>query len=167
MLTFPRFVRPAVLLAAAFIGACATATPYQPMDHGQGYAEQRIESNRYRIHFAGNSSTPKETVENYLLFRAAEFTLAQGYDYFVAERRATDVETHYFQSAGAGFGYYWHPRLMLSAGTIQTLNEFDAYADVVLFKGDKPATELRAFDAREVVENLAPLIRRPAAAAAE
>ena len=65
----------AIALAAALTG-CATPTPYQPNIPGQavsgGYSETKIESNRWRVTFAGNTLTSRETVEGYLLFRAAE-----------------------------------------------------------------------------------------------
>src|SRR3546814_2342802 len=73
----------AALACAAGLAACVSVTPYQPASKGYGYSEQRIENNRFRINFAGNSDTPKQTVETYLLFRAAELTLKSGYDYFV------------------------------------------------------------------------------------
>jgi hypothetical protein len=42
-----------------------------------GYSDQQIESNRFRVSFAGNSLTARETVERYLLYRAAELTVQQ------------------------------------------------------------------------------------------
>ncbi|MFW2344234.1 MAG: CC0125/CC1285 family lipoprotein, partial [Brevundimonas mediterranea] len=45
-------------VAGLALAACATATPYQPAGfNGErgGYAEQRVENNRYRVSFAGNS----------------------------------------------------------------------------------------------------------------
>jgi hypothetical protein len=50
----------------------------------------RIETNRFRVSFAGNSMTSRETVERYLLFRAAEITLQQGYDGFEMADRSTE-----------------------------------------------------------------------------
>ena len=101
------------LLATAVLAACATATPYQPATDGYGYAEQRIENNRFRIVFNGNSETPRQTVETYLLYRAAELTLQSGYDYFVFASDSTDSSTRYLQSF-SGYGgwgpYYWGPR---------------------------------------------------------
>jgi hypothetical protein len=61
-------------IAGLTLAACATATPYQPAGYnGQrgGYAEQRLESDRYRVTFAGNSLTSREQVEMALLLRAA------------------------------------------------------------------------------------------------
>ena len=53
----------AVTLAAGIaLAACATATPYQPAGfNGQrgGYAEQRLENNRFRVSFSGNSVTSR------------------------------------------------------------------------------------------------------------
>src|SRR5690606_20927523 len=47
-------------VAALALAACATATPYQPLGPGSsggGYSEQRLESDRYMVSFAGNSVT--------------------------------------------------------------------------------------------------------------
>ena len=76
-----------LLVAAAIVTTLATAacqsgpTPYQPgAGRDLGYTESRIENDRYRIAFKGNSLTDRETVENYMLYRAAELTLQNGYD---------------------------------------------------------------------------------------
>ena len=56
--------RIAPLAIAAVLAACATETPYSPADdRGYGFTEQKIESDRYRITFAGNSLTDRQTVE--------------------------------------------------------------------------------------------------------
>ena len=79
------------LAALMVLGACATATPYQAAtDNQRGYENQQIESNRWQISFAGNSLTDRQTVETYLLYRAAELTDMEGYDYFSVVQRATD-----------------------------------------------------------------------------
>jgi len=92
------------LAALALVGACATATPYQAASSGQkGYLNQQIESDRWNISFAGNSLTDRKTVETYLLYRAAELTDLEGYDYFRVVRRETDENRRYLSS---GFGGY-------------------------------------------------------------
>ncbi|MGH6963038.1 MAG: CC0125/CC1285 family lipoprotein, partial [Phenylobacterium sp.] len=109
----------AALVLAAGLTACATPTPYQPKAPGQsssgGYSEMRIEPNRFRVSFAGNSVTPREKVEGYLLFRAAELTLQNGDDWFYIDNRTTDktvrtyVDTPFYGPwYGPGFGY-WGP----------------------------------------------------------
>lgn len=92
------------LAALVVLGACATATPYQAALGGQkGYANQQIESNRWQISFAGNSLTDRQTVETYLLYRAAELTDQEGYDYFRVIQRATDEDR---RVVSTGFGAY-------------------------------------------------------------
>ncbi|MEO1552981.1 MAG: hypothetical protein AAFR82_03535 [Pseudomonadota bacterium] len=92
------------LAALAFLGACATATPYQAALDGQkGYENQRIESDRWNISFAGNSLTDRQTVETYLLYRAAELTDMEGYDFFRVVQRETDEDRRLISS---GFGGY-------------------------------------------------------------
>lgn len=156
------------LLAASFLvlaaAGCATATPYHPADRagGEGYSDQRIESNRYRIHFSGNSMTQKQMVENYLLYRAAELTLANGFDYFVTTDKSTNVDTRYEQTISGGFGYYWFPRMGLGLSTSYPVSEYDAEAEIVMFKGKKPENDPKAFDAHEVKANLESGVVRPA-----
>ena len=101
MLT-PKFA-PA-LAALVLLGACATATPYQAALDGQkGYENQQIESDRWSISFAGNSLTDRKTVETYLLYRAAELTDLEGFDYFRVVQRETDEDRRLISS---GFGAY-------------------------------------------------------------
>jgi hypothetical protein len=84
------------LVLAAGLSACVSPTPYQPNVRGSatsgGYSETRIEPNRWRVDFAGNSMTSRETVEGYLLFRAAELTLQNGDDWFSIVDRQTDAK---------------------------------------------------------------------------
>ena len=152
-----------IVLAVACAG-CATVTPYQPVQRGEGYSEQKLEDNRFRVRFAGNRLTPKETVQNYLLFRAAEITLQNGHDYFVTLEQETDKETTQYQtiSFGTGFGrWYWYPFGTVGVATTRAATEFVAEAHILTFAGEKPANEPGAFDARQIVNNLGPRIVRP------
>ena len=91
--------------AALLVGACATETTYRPAT-GQGfsrtgYTDRQVEQNRFMVSFAGNSSTPRDTVERYLLFRAAEITLQDGGDYFVMVNRDTDLQSRTYTTPGS------------------------------------------------------------------
>ncbi len=91
--------------AAAILSACATTTPYQPASKPgafDGFTQTLIENDRARVSFAGNSLTQRETVENYLIFRAAELALERGYDHFTLEERDTEAKTR-LSSTGTGF----------------------------------------------------------------
>jgi hypothetical protein len=104
------FARIAVVIAfAGLLAACVTATPYQPAPpRGFGYSEERLDQNKYRVTFRGNSLTKRETVEDYLLYRAAELTLQNGYSHFLIIGRDTEAKTRYrywidLMAAAAGF----------------------------------------------------------------
>ena len=60
-----------------------------------GYTDLQLSPNRYRVTFSGNSATRREDVENYLLRRAAEVTLAAGYTHFAFDQRDTEARTYY------------------------------------------------------------------------
>lgn len=109
----------ALIASAAVLTACATATPYQPavdQNARNGFSEQQIEKDRARVTFDGNSLTDRETVETYLLYRAAELTKQNGYDHFILTDRATDKKSR-IRSTGFNDPYYgffdysyFHPR---------------------------------------------------------
>ncbi|KTF69786.1 CC0125/CC1285 family lipoprotein [Sphingomonas sp. HT-1] len=107
------------------LASCMTATPYQPASASgsirNGYSDEQIEENRFRVSFSGNSLTSRETVERYLLYRSAELTLQNGFDYFILAERDTEKKTQTYTTPGVGgagwggFGYgggwggYWSP----------------------------------------------------------
>lgn len=167
------------LVLAAFLAACATATPYQPAvaDGGDGYVERQIEQNRYSVSFSGNIVTERETVETYLLYRAAELTIAKGYDYFIVANRLMDAKRTYHSFGPTGFYPGFYPNYMYYGPhwgwrhyydpfyddvTIRETVRYQAAAEIVMFKGRKPAADPHAFDARDVQASLAPKVQRPA-----
>lgn len=153
------------------MSACTAATPYQPADGGFGYATQQIEDDRYRITFAGNADTPRETVQNYLLYRAAEVTLESGHDYFKVVGQDLERSTRYFGTVDPLFyPGYWYGRRGFHApfagySTIDAhpVDRYSASADIVVFEGEKPAGDVNAYDASDVVRRLEPAILRPGA----
>ena len=162
------------LAAILGLAGCATDTPYQPADnYGRGFSEQKLEGNRYRVTFEGNSLTDLETVGNYLLFRAAEVTVQRGFDYFVVADRNIDEKTYtryYYSGFGHPFGFYhtgfgYHDRHGFYGGAYgdgyaRERTSYKAMADIVMFSGDKPASDAAAYDARDIMNNLRPTIRR-------
>ena len=185
---------PMLLLSAASLSACMTATPYQPYQpeltagvHG-GYSEQRLAPDRYLVRFHGNELTARDRVEGYLLYRAAELAAQNGYDWFLIVDRHTEheVETYirpdplYRPWYGSDYGYWrphwryyrqgygwdvWHPEFdrpfWADRSTVTRVESFEAEADITLHKGEMPAAEPRAFEAREVITRLGSTIERP------
>jgi len=81
---------PAVTISSALLTACATLAPYGPQVRpgGQGFSEQQIESDRYRITYNGVGATGP--VADRSLLRAAQLTIEQGYDWFEVTQRYID-----------------------------------------------------------------------------
>lgn len=101
-----KFLIPA-LAACAVLGACATATPYQPaVNSNGGYENQQIESNRWALSFSGNSLTDRRTVESYLLYRAAELTTQNGFDNFQIVNRETDTRSRFIATGFSSPFFY-------------------------------------------------------------
>jgi hypothetical protein len=180
-------IRRLMIIAAAGLAltACETATPYQPAgapgaQASGGYSDQQIEANRWRVTFAGNSLTSRETVERYLLFRAAQLTVDQGFDWFEAVDRHTNQQTSFVgDTPYGGWGGYWGPRWGLyrpgfgwgygywgdpfwgGPVDVEQVSRFEASAEILMGHGPKPASDPRAFEARAVLSHLGPSIKYP------
>jgi hypothetical protein len=165
-----------IAATAAFLAlaACATSTPYGPASESNpyGFSDQRIEDNRYRIVFRGNSSTTRETVETFLLYRAAELTVQNGFDYFIVSEQDTETSKRYSTTPSPAFygryyygygpyccafpyyAYGWGWGLPYDDYTTREYTRYTAIAFVTMHKGTKPADNPQAFDARSVMDNL-------------
>ncbi len=177
-----------VLMAVAgalVLGACATsATPYQPAGLNGvrgGYSEQRLENNRFRVSFAGNSVTDRDKVEMSLLLRAAELTVENGYDWFQTVERATDRDSRFYARPDPfyydRYSPFWGPRWRFHnrgywsnwdpywgrSVDVQQVDRYEATAEIIMGRGEKPAADTNAFTAREVIQNLSSRVTRPTA----
>src|SRR5665213_705211 len=185
----------AVLTIAAALGlglsACETATLYQPRIAGAhigGYSEERIDASHWRVHFSGNSVTSRETVEKYLLYRAAELTIQQGGDWFEATDTNTERRTRYYlerdpfydSAYGMEYGWGWRPywryyrpflgwrtwdplrndRFWTDSYELREISRYVATVEIAIGKGPKPEGR-RVLDARDVLANLGPSVIRP------
>jgi len=167
-----------VAACAATLAACVTATPYGPATgkNPYGFSEQRIEQDRYRIVFRGNSSTTRETVETFLLFRAAELTVESGFDHFIVTEQDTEASRRYTRSGSpAFFGRYAYgyrpyccafPYYAYGFGwggdpfydDVREITRYSAIAFIAMGKGPKPGDNPQAFDARDVLQSLGPTV---------
>lgn len=190
---FSALVLPALAGLALALGGCAaTTTPYQPASASSkvkgGYSEVQLASDRYRVTFEGNNLTSHDTVEGYLLYRSAELTLAQGYDWFSIVQRETEhrverrveLDPFYRPWYGSAYAYWlpewryygrpygwrsWYPYggdpFWASRIDVRTVEQFEATAEIVMHRGPKPEGNGKSFDARDVVATLGPKIERP------
>ncbi len=95
-----------------------------------------MEPGVYRVSFEGNGYSNRATVESYLLYRAAELTVRDGYDWFVLQNRDSDSQ--------------WDPKYGQTGLT--------STAIVRMFKGQRPPNV--GHDAAAIMKTMGPSIRR-------
>ncbi|ATQ42591.1 CC0125/CC1285 family lipoprotein [Caulobacter mirabilis] len=160
-----------VLIAAGLalsLAACATTpTVYQPApgQTGVGFSDYRIESGRYRVTFNGGPGAPMSQVADYALLRAAEVSLADGYDWFrVVDRQdrrdgqpsggGPRVSVGGGTSSWSGGGWRGSGSSVgIGIGTSFDLSGGPSYSrsiEVLAGKGAKPA-DSDVYDARDIV----------------
>ena len=169
-----RLFRGGVLtLAACLLAGCSVPSPYAPRLEGQqtGYTDRALTQTRYRITFTGNTVTSRETVESYLLLRAAEVTRAAGYGAFIFDTRNTSANQSYqtipyaspdpFGPPGwgrrGGFGYWGG--LGFAYDPMQDVvvrTNYEGYAEIILLTPEQASKEPRAVNAAEVISHIGP-----------
>lgn len=183
--SWARFTRAiSVSLAVAFLASCATGPEYKPRAEGEsiGYTDLQLGPNRYRVTYTGNSGIRRENVENYLLRRAAELTLAAGYTHFAFDQRDTEARTYYrenFSTFDPVFGYpYFGPRAFYWSswpyfspysgfgpygygfgygyGDYRPVTSYSAYAEIVMLNTEQTAGNPDALDAQFLLRQLTP-----------
>lgn len=155
-----------------FVMGCATPTPYQKANIlGKGYNDQKLDRDKFRVSFKGNKLTERDTVETYLVYRAAEFTLEQGYSYFRMIQWNTDRHTQHESISPVVYGYYaqntqmfpyyvYGNPMMVRGGTMES-NEYEAVAFVTMAEKLSAEQAEVYYNAKQVLENLKDKIIRP------
>ncbi len=79
------------MLFIMVIGGCATQSAYKAAKgDSSGYKEIALAANHYRVQFKMNGYA-RTNAQKYALMRASELTTAQGYDWFVVEKRTLRI----------------------------------------------------------------------------
>lgn len=182
-----------VVAAGMLLSACATGTPYQPYRshfaggiHG-GYSEQRLAPDRYLVRFHGNSLTSRDRVEGYMLYRAAELTVQNGFDWFLVLDRNVEHNVHTIVRPDPLYraqyppGYEgWRPDWNIytrrggwsswyGSGSpswsekydVRQIEAFETSAQIQMNRAPMPANDARGIDARKALLDLGPTIERP------
>ena len=113
-----------------------------------GYSDEPIDSTTYQVTFAGNSATSPVDVDRYALYRAAEVTVDKGFDYFVVLNTEDDVSKK-------TFGMVNETQL-----TTTTYKEHTSTKTIRMFKGQRPADNSNAYDAKSMISVMGPTIAR-------
>lgn len=180
----------ALSAAVISLGACNQSTPYAPQSASStaqdfGYSSTRLGEGMYRVSFAGNQFTSRETVEDYLLYRAAELTRQQNYTGFTLEREnvdrtvATDVDTYpatgvgtyqtftpYYGFYGTGGVYSTYDPFLGgpfpgTAVDLDRVNRYEARATIQMHRGTPPSRSQPSYDAAGVMDRLQSTVKMP------
>jgi hypothetical protein len=181
---FPKAL--AATLAVTLLAACETGPVYKPRAAGEtvGYTDLQLSPNRYRVTFSANSATKREDVENSLLRRAAEVTLAAGYTHFVFDQRDTEARTYYrsdfidpyfggplygprawYWSSWPSYGYpygafgpYGYGPYGYGPGYnyVRPVTSYSAFAEIVMLTTEQTAGNPDALDAQFLIQRLVP-----------
>lgn len=176
----------AAMLAVTLLAACETGPVYKPRGPGEsvGYTDLQLSPNRYRVTFSASSATKREDVENYLLRRAAEVTLAAGYTHFVFDQRDTEARTYYRSDfidpyfGGPFYGprawywtswpYYGYPYGAFGPygygpygygpgyNYVRPVTSYSAFAEIVMLTTQETAGNPDALDAQFLLQRLVP-----------
>ncbi|WP_299692172.1 hypothetical protein [Hydrocarboniphaga sp.] len=159
---------------ALLLSACASQMPYQPAARADtyGYSETKLTSDRYRVVFTGNASTPADATRDFALLRAAELTLQNGNDWFQLASRNTDTKT---QASTVDTGPDYLPRQAVyqrcgllrcesvvttspgviggGASTTSSSTSYTSEVEIVMGKNPMPQTS-ESYDARQTATSL-------------
>jgi hypothetical protein len=152
-----------VAALSAALAACATTpTVFAPAAGPQavGFSELKIEPGRYRVTFRGGRGAPMAQVSDYALLRAADLTIADGYDWFrvvdriVMESAGAGGPQVSFGAAGGSGGH--RSNVGLGVGTTFNLDGGPALSqtlEILMGRGAKPA-DGEVYDARQVRQTI-------------
>jgi hypothetical protein len=122
------------------------------------------------VTFTGNSATPRDQVEDALLRRAAEVSLAAGSGHFMFDTRDTKANTRVdafpepdpVWNGGWMWGRRGYFRPAFGYGAFGpdvdfvTTTSYQAYAEIVTLNDSQAAQEPRSVDAHAVLQHLPP-----------
>lgn len=154
--------------AVIVLAGCASATLYQPAatPEAYGYRAINLTPDRYRVSFTGNYLTPREKVETYALYRAAEVTVEAGYERFKLVSRETEAITDYDSGGGVtiGYGGFWNPffgGISTGLGGGDTDNRYRTVAEILVGPRIEGAEGADIYDASELLSTLDRRVLRP------
>ena len=145
-------------------------TPYQAAlaGGGSGYSEVWNSENRAEVRFAGNWRTDRQTVEDGLLFRAAELAEQRGAPNFAVHDKTVErnvyetLETPPFPSWWYRDRDRWHGAYGRFPTRVRSWTVYTAVMQIeVLSEGAEPPANVEIRNTQAVLDELALTVRRP------
>jgi len=149
-----------VALVIILLGGCASQSAYKAAKgESSGYKEIALAENHYRVQFKVNGSS-RASAQKYALMRASELTIAQGYDWFVIDKRTTrtlnepdpfNSNTRPFMTRNCGLlGCRNQTQLPAQLDVDASDTETIVILEIHMGRGVRP--EQKSYDAREMWE---------------
>lgn len=163
-----------LIIFSSLLTGCATvyapAGNFAGFDYG-GYSDTRVNGNTAIVRFSANYRTPMGRVTGYMLYRCAQVTVNNGFDYFVVTSTTNsplnidiDTETsynHYQTYPPKMYNSYYQSTRIAGFDVSPTLAADDtskikgSAAVIKMFNG-KPWGVPNAFSARDVLSHYGP-----------
>lgn len=124
------------MILTALLAGCVTK--YHPKSGTGGYTDAQLQPDVFTVSFAGNANTSLEIVKSYSLYRCAELTVANGFDYFVIIDQ--DKTSQWNASAGAGSAVEY--------------NYYTVAHTIKVHKGARPTDDPNAYDAHFLLSSM-------------
>ncbi len=151
------------------LAACETPTYYQAATRpgAVGYTDYQIEPGRYRINFQGGDGAPAGQIRDFVMLRAAQVTLRDGYDWFrIVDREGAIAPPRNRGSVSIGIGGFNFGRgggFGGGASVSQPIGggpQIGRSIEILTGHGQPP--DAGAYDARAVDRSLGPRAAPPA-----
>lgn len=156
----------AAVCFALLLSACAT--PYGKYGIAGGYTDSRIDENTFSISVDTNGFTNQQTTSMHALYRAAELTVENGFDFFVIASGANNSTSMAMAMPGSstsnttvnayGSTAYARTTTTYAPTTVVPMVFPNSTLTIKSFKGVKPEEATNAYDARAVMKYLGPQI---------
>lgn len=163
-----------LLIAITVLCACASRPVYRQAENGGfGYQESKLSDTQYRVHFKA-FGTDKMKAMDYVMLRAAEVTLENGYSWFKVTNRQTTIDkenvgwepnvgfrqryTRVTECSGNRCRKVLYPMTGFDTGIFiggTDRKEIESIISIVLGKGEA-SDDPDIFDANQVRTNLLP-----------
>jgi hypothetical protein len=132
------------LVVTSFLGCGATRYGPASQSWKGGYEDSKLQDDSFNVAFSGNGFTSTVRAKNYFMYRCAEITVQNNYDFFILT--SGDFVVNYsVMGSGAGASTVSKPQY---SGTIK------------LGKGKRPSNNPNAYDAKQIIKNIGPEIER-------
>jgi hypothetical protein len=149
------------IAAALLVALAACQTAYQDMGFTGGVSAQPITADTWRISARGNGFTDQTTVQDYVLLKAAETTIAAGLTHFVLLQAADASSAGVISTPGSAQTTF--------IGNTAFTTWTPGYTDLIVKPGSDVIIKLvpkdaapppRAMDARQIVQFIGSRVER-------